>query len=324
MLRGLAIAIGLTLGALLAVAQSALAQDWPQRPVRLVVPYAAGGGTDAVARVLAQKLGDAFGQRFVVENKPGASGMIGAQAVAKGDADGGAFLVGSPAEVALNQNLFKDIAYDPLTDLTPVTLVAWTPLVLAAHPTFPASTPAELLALARAQATDFSSPGVGSSHHLTGEYINKVQGTKLVHVPYRGAAPAVADAVGGQVKLTIAGMPPVVPFLQSQKLKAIAVTSAKRSPAFPAIPALAETKGLEEFDFTNWFGLLARTGTPQPILDKLAKAAVAALQDPQVRDILQGQAAEPVGNTPAEFGQFIRAESAKYARIVELTGVKVK
>jgi tripartite-type tricarboxylate transporter receptor subunit TctC len=145
-----------------------------------------------------------------------------------------------------------------------------------------------------------------------------------VHVPYRGAAPAVADAVGGQVKLTISGMPPVVPFLQSQKLKAIAVTSAKRSPAFPAIPALAETKGLEDFDFTNWFGLLARTGTPQPILDKLAKAAVAALQDPQVREILQGQAAEPVGNTSAEFGKFIRAESAKYARIVELTGIKVK
>jgi len=319
MLRGLIVAIGLLFSALPAVAQ-----DWPQRPVRLVVPYAAGGGTDAVARVLALKLGDAFGQRFVVENKPGASGMIGAQAVAKGDTDGGSFLVASPAEVALNQNLFKDIAYDPLTDLTPVTLLAWTPLVLAAHPTFPASTPAELLALARAQSIDFSSPGVGSSHHLTGEYINKVAGTKLVHVPYRGAAPAVADAVGGQVKLTISGMPPVVPFLQSEKLKAIAVTSAKRSPAFPAIPALAETKGLEDFDFTNWFGLLARTGTPQPILDKLAKAAVAALRDPQVRDILQGQAAEPVGNTPAEFGKFIRAESAKYARIVELTGVKVK
>ena len=319
MLRIFAIAIGLLVGP-----GAALAQDWPQRPVRLVVPYAAGGGTDIVARVLAQKLGDAFGQRFVVENKTGASGMIGAQAVAKGDADGSSFLVASPAEIALNQNLFKDIAYDALTDLTPVTLLAWTPMVLAAHPSFAASTTPELLALARAEPVDFSSPGVGSAHHLTGEYIAKLQGVRLVHVPYRGAAPAVADAVGGQVKLTISGMPPVVQFLQGGKLKAIAVTSGKRSPAFPNIPALAETKGLEDVDFTNWFGLLARSGTPQPVLDKLAKATLVALKDPQVREILQSQAAEPVGNTPAEFGQFIRAESAKYAKIVQLTGVKVK
>jgi tripartite-type tricarboxylate transporter receptor subunit TctC len=319
MLRIFAIAIGLLVGP-----GAALAQDWPQRPVRLVVPYAAGGGTDIVARVLAQKLGDAFGQRFVVENKTGASGMIGAQAVAKGDADGSTFLVASPAEIALNQNLFKDIAYDALTDLAPVTLLAWTPMVLAAHPTFAASTTSELLAQARAEPVDFSSPGVGSAHHLTGEYIGKQQGVRLVHVPYRGAAPAVADAVGGQVKLTISGMPPVVQFLQAGKLKAIAVTSKQRSPAFPGIPSLAETKGLEDVDFTNWFGLLARSGTPQPILDKLAKATVAALKDPQVREILQSQAAEPVGNTPAEFGQFIRAESAKYAKIVQLTGVKVK
>jgi tripartite-type tricarboxylate transporter receptor subunit TctC len=319
MQRILAIAVGLLLGPV-----GAFAQDWPQRPVRLVVPYAAGGGTDIVARVLAQKLGDAFGQRFVVENKTGASGMIGAQAVAKGDADGSTFLVASPAEIALNQNLFKDIAYDALTDLAPVTLLAWTPMVLAAHPTFAASTTSELLALARAEPVDFSSPGVGSAHHLTGEYIGKLQGVRLVHVPYRGAAPAVADAVGGQVKLTISGMPPVVQFLQAGKLKAIAVTSKQRSPAFPGIPSLAETRGFEDVDFTNWFGLLARSGTPQPVLDKLAKATVAALKDPQVREILQSQAAEPVGNTPAEFGQFIRAESAKYAKIVQLTGVTVK
>jgi tripartite-type tricarboxylate transporter receptor subunit TctC len=301
-----------------------LAQDWPQRPVRLVVPYPAGGGTDTVARVLAQKLGDAFGQRFVVENKTGASGMIGAHAVAKGDADGYTFLVASPAEIALNQNLFKDITYDPLTDLSPVTLLAWTPLILASHPTFEAANPVDLVKLARAQPVDFSTPGTGSAHHLTGEYINKLHSTRLVHVPYRGAAPAVSDAVGGQVKLTISGMPPVVQFLHAGKLKAIAVTSKRRSPTFPDIPAMAETTGFEEFDFSNWFGLLGRTGTPQSILDKLAKAAVAALKEPQVRDILVTQAAEPVGNTPAEFRDFIRAESARYAKIVELTGIKVK
>jgi tripartite-type tricarboxylate transporter receptor subunit TctC len=319
MVRRLTIALCLLLGP-----TAAFAQDWPQRPVRLIVPYAAGGGTDIVARVLAQKLGDALGRPFLVENRTGASGMIGAQMVAKSDADGYTFLVASPAEIALNQNLFPDIAYDPLRDFAPITLLAWTPIVLAANPSFPPSTVTELVALARGKPIDFSSPGVGSAHHLVGEYINALAGTHLMHVPYRGAAPAVEDAVAGHVKLTISGMPPVVPFLQAGSLKAIAVTSRQRSPTFPNIPAMAETAGFENFDFTNWFGLLARSGTPQPILDKMAKAAVTALQAAGVREIIRSQAAEVVGNTPAEFGQFIRDESAKYAKIVALTGIKVK
>ena len=275
---------------------TAFAQVWPDRPVHVIVPYAAGGGTDLVARVLALKLGDAFGQSFIVENKTGASGMIGAQLVAKGaSADGYTLLVASPAEIALNQNLFSDMNYDPLKDLTPITLLAWTPLVLAANPSLAANNPVELVNLAKSQSVDFSSPGVGSSHHLAGEYINKLAGTNLVHIPYRGAAPAISDAVSGHVKLTISGMPPVVPFMKAGTLKAIAVTSAKRPPAFPETPALAETKGFEGFDFTNWFGLLARVGTPKPILDKLAKAAVEALKDAKVREVLETQAAVPVG-----------------------------
>ena len=250
--------------------------------------------------------------------------MVGAQMVAKGSPDGYTFLVATSAEIALNQNLFTDIGYDPLTDLTPVTLLAWTPLVLAAHPSLPASTPTELIDLARSQPLNFSIAGVGSAHHLVGEYINKLQSTRLVPVPYRGAAPAVSDTVSGHVKLTISGMPPVVPFLKSGHLKAIAVTSKQRSPTFPDAPAMSETRGLEDFDFTLWFGLLARSGTAQPILEKLAKAAVAALQDPKVRDVLEAQAAVPVGNAPDEFRDFIRSESAKYAKIVELTGIKAK
>ena len=303
---------------------AAYAQDWPQRPVRVIVPYAAGGGTDIVARVLAQKLGEALGQPFVVENKPGASGMIGAEMVATSDADGYTFLVASPAEIALNQNLFPSIAYNSLVDFAPITLLAWTPLVLAAHPSFAASTVPEFVTLARNQPVPFSSPGVGSAHHLLGEYINAVAGTHLQHIPYRGASLAVQDAVAGQVKLTISGMPPVVPFLQAGALKAIAVASRQRSPLFPDIPALAETEEFANCDFTNWFGLLARAGTPQPILDKVGTAAVAALKSVTVREIIKSQAAEPVGNTPAEFGQFIRDESAKYAKIVALTGVKLK
>ncbi len=319
MLRLVIVGVSLLLGPV-----AASAEDWPDRPVHVVVPYAAGGGTDLVARVLSIKLGEAFGQNFIVENKTGASGMIGAQFVAKGPADGYALLVASPAEIALNQNLFADMTYDPLKDLTPITLLAWTPLVLAAHPTFPANNAAELVKLATSQSVDFSSPGTGSSHHLAGEYINTLAGTKLVHIPYRGAAPAVSDAVSGHVKLTISGMPPVVPFLKSGNLKAIAVTSAKRSPAFPNVPALSETKGFEGFDFTNWFGLLARTGTPQAILDKVAKVAIEALKDAKVREVLETQAAVPVGNTPEQFRDFIHEESVKYKKIVQLTGVKVK
>jgi tripartite-type tricarboxylate transporter receptor subunit TctC len=303
---------------------AAFAQDWPQRPVRLIAPYPAGGGVDTIARVLAQKLGDAFGQRFVVENKAGASGTIGAQTVATAQPDGYTLLIATPAETAVARHVFKDMSYDPLTDLTPITLLAWTPIVLAAHPGLQASNPTELVKLAKAGPVNFSSPGVGTTYHLTGEYLNKKQSTQLVHVPYRGAAPAVSDTVGGQAKLTISGMPPVVQFLHAGTLKAIAVTSKQRSPSFPNIPAMAEMKGLEDFDFTNWFGLFARTGTPQPILDQLAKSSVAILQDPQVREVLSTQAAEPVGNTPAEFREFIRAESAKYAKIVELTGIKIK
>lgn len=303
---------------------SAPAQQWPQRPVHLIVPYPAGGGTDTIARVLAQKLGDSFGQSFVVENKSGASGMIGAAAVAKSDPDGYQLLVASPAEIALNQNLFKNMNYDPLNDLTPITLLAWTPLVLAAHPSFAASTPEQLIKLAQREQVDFSTPGIGSSHHLAGEYINALQHTKLVHVAYRGAAPAVTDAVSGQVKLTISGMPPVVAFLQSHALKAIAVTSKQRSPLFPDVPAMSELKGFEDFDFTNWFGLLARAGTPPEILDRLQKASVAALKDPKVQSILASQAAVPVGDTPAEFRAFIRGEAAKYARIVEITHLQLK
>jgi tripartite-type tricarboxylate transporter receptor subunit TctC len=288
------------------------------------VPYPAGGGTDIIARVLGQKLSEAFGQTFIVENKPGATGMIGAQTVAKGNPDGYTFLVATSAEIALDQHLFANMAYDPAADLTPVTLLAWTPLVLVAHPGLQASTPDELIDLARSEPLNFATAGVGSAHHLVGEYINTLKSTRLVHVPYRGAAPAVADTVSGHVKLAVAGMPAVLSFLASGHLKAIAVAGKQRAPSFPSAPALAETKGLEDFDFTLWFGLLARSGTPPSILDRLATASVAALHDPKVRDALAAQAAVPVGDTPAEFGQFIGAESAKYARVIEITGVKPK
>jgi len=317
------------LAATLAVSTAAArAQDaasrWPDRPVRFIVAYAPGGGVDIIARVMAQKLSAIFHQPFIVENRPGASGMIGAQSVVRAEPDGYTFLVCGPAEIALNPYLQTDVGYDPLKDLAPVSLLAWTPMVLAAHPSFEASTAAGLVKVAREKSVNFSTTGIGSPHHLTGEYINKTQATHLIHVPYRGAAPAIADTVSGEVKLTISGMPPVLPFLQGGTLKAIAVTSRQRSKAFPNIPTLAETPGFEDFDFTTWFGVLAPAATPRPIINKLAQASAAALADDAVKAVLSTQADEPVGSTPEAFRDFIRAETIKYRRIVEVTGVTLK
>ena len=321
--RQLSICLRFSLVALLAqTGAPASAQSWPEHIVKVIVPYPAGGGGDATARIISQKLGELLGQTFVVENRQGASGMVGANAVAKADPDGYTLLVCSPAEISLAPHLFTNMTYDPMTDLRPISMIGWTPLVIIAHPSFPALTPEKFIAHIKANSTDYSHPGVGSSHYLTAEYIKKLVGAQLVPIPYRGAAPALNDAVSGQVKLTISGLPPAVPLLQAGTLKGIAVTSRKRSPLFPDLPALAETKALEDVDTTNWFGVLAPKSTPQPIVDKLNRSIVQALKDERVVSLLKAQALEIVGNSPAEFAAFIRAEHAKYGKIVELTGAK--
>jgi tripartite-type tricarboxylate transporter receptor subunit TctC len=301
-----------------------LAEAWPEYPVKIVVPYVAGGGSDTVARVLVQELSEIFSQRFYIENKPGAGGMIGASDVAKAKPDGYTLLVGSPSEVALAPNWFKSMTYDPITDLVPISLVAWTPLLIVANQTFPASTPEQLVGLIKAREIDFSHSGVGSAHHLTGMYLNKLVSGHLLPIVYRGMAQALADTLSGQVALSISGLPPALPFLRSGHLKAIAVTSKRRSPFLPGVPALAETKGLEEFDTVSWYGLLAPKGMPAVLVEKLHLAVVQALKKDKVREILESQAAEPVGNTPDEFSRFIRAEATKYAKIIEVTGLKAE
>jgi len=322
MLKSLAI---LTLVALSAL--KADAQTWPDKPVKIIVPYSAGGGTDLVARVTADRLGDALGQRFIVENRPGAGGMIGAEAVAKSPPDGYTLLVSSPAEIAVNQHVYRKMNYDPLRDLAPVSLIAWTPLVITAHPGLKASSPAELVALLKAKPGyfNYSSPGLGSGQHLAGEFFKKVAGVDIKHVAYRGAAPAVQDALAGNVPLTISGMPPVVELVRSERLRAIAVTSAKRSPALPTVPALAELGAdFADFDITNWFGLFTPNGVPVEVRRKLHQATVKALADPTVRQRIAEQGAESVGNTPEEFAAFIRAESERYGRIAKMTEVRVE
>ncbi len=310
---------------LLANATIAAAQTWPAKPIRIIVPYAAGGGTDIVARVLAERMGDSIGQRFVVENKAGAGGMIGAEAVAKAAPDGYTLLICSPAEIVINGYIFAKLAYDPQKDFAPISLLAITPLMIAAHPSANISSPHELLALLAAKPGKFSysTPGVGSAHHLAGEFLKKAAGVDMQHIAYKGAAPAVQDAVSGQVMFTIAGMPPVVGHIRSGTLKPVAVTSAKRSPAFPDVVALAELGDkFKDLDINNWFGFLAPAAVPKDIIGKLHAAAVKALSDPLVRERIGQQGAELVGNTPEAFQAFMQAESAKYARISAATGVK--
>jgi tripartite-type tricarboxylate transporter receptor subunit TctC len=303
------------------------AQAWPDRPVKIIVPYAAGGGTDVVARVLADRLSDALGQRFIVENRPGAGGMIGAETVTRSTADGYSLLVSSPAEIAINQHVYKKISYDPLKDLAPITLLAWTPLVITAHPDLKVTSPSELIALLKARGGQlaYSSPGIGSAQHLAGELLKKTAGVDMKHVAYRGAAPAVQDAVAGHVPITISGMPPVVELIKSGKLRAVAVTSAKRPKVLPDTAALAELgQDFANLDITNWFGFFAPAGIPDDIRQKLHQAAVKALGDPTVRQRIADQGAEAVGNTPVEFMAFIAAESAKYAQIAKLSGVRAE
>jgi tripartite-type tricarboxylate transporter receptor subunit TctC len=306
---------------------AAEAQVWPDRPVKIIVPYAAGGGTDVLARVMADRFSDAFGQRFIVENRPGAGGMIGAETVTRSAADGYSLLVSSPAEIAINQHVYKRISYDPLKDLAPITLLAWTPLIVTAHPDLKVTSPAELIALLKARGGQltYSSPGVGSAQHLAGELFKKTAGVDMKHVAYRGAAPAVQDTVAGHVPITISGMPPVVELIKSGKLQAVAVTSAKRSNVLPNTPALAELgQDFATLDITNWFGFFAPAGVSEDIRQKLHQAAVKALGDPMVRQRIADQGAEAVGNTPTEFSAFIAAESTRYARIARLSGVRVE
>lgn len=305
---------------------TARAQSWPEKPVKIIVPYSAGGGTDILARVMADRLGDALGQRFLVENRPGAGGMIGAEAVAKSPPDGHTLLVSSPAEIAINQHVYKKMSYDPLKDLAPITLIARTPLIITAHPDLKITSPSELVALLKAKPGRFnySSPGLGSAQHLAGEFFKKSAGVDMKHVAYRGAAPAVQDVVAGTVPLTISGVPPVLELIKSDKLRAIAVTSAKRSPVLPRVSALAELgQGFADFDLTNWFGLLVPAEVSEEIRRKLHQAAVKALADSTVRERIAEQGAEGVGNTPAEFAAFIGAESERYGRIAKVTGVRV-
>lgn len=314
--------------ALLLAAASALlpaaagAQEFPQHPVRMVLPYPAGGPTDLLARVVAVKMGESLGQGVVVDNKPGASGMIGAETVARAPADGYTILANASLHV-INPSIQPKMRYDAFKDFVPITQLADVPLVLVVNNASPVKTVQDLIAYARREggALNFGSAGNASAQHLAGESFKLAAKVPMQHVPYKGSAPALTDLMGGQIQLMFDSMPSAMPFIKSGKLRAVAVTTTRRASALPDIPTVAES-GLPGFDISTWYGLWAPRGTPAAVVEKLATHAAAALKRPDVRQQYADMGAEPVGSSPADFARYNAAEGRKWAEIVRRSGAK--
>jgi tripartite-type tricarboxylate transporter receptor subunit TctC len=313
--------------AALALAAPAAAQEYPSKPIRIIVPYTAGGGVDIVARLLGEKLRESLGQAVIVDNKPGASGMIGAQAAAKSAPDGYTLVLSAAGEIAVNPHLYKkQMQYDPEKDLVPVSLVVKVPNVLVVNPDVPAKTTADLVAYAKANPgkLTYSSSGVGNPQHLNGELFNKLAGTDITHVPYKGAAQQLTDVTAKQVTMTFTSVAAAQQFIKSGQLRPIAVTSAKRVASLPDVPAIAEFKPLAGYELVNWFGLFAPAKTPDAVIKKVNAAVTKALRDPDLVKKLEAQGAEPTPSTPEEFRQFAGAESKKFAKIIADANVKLE
>ena len=301
---------------------STLAQNYPARPMRLIVPFTPGGGTDILARTIGQKLSESLGQPVVVDNRAGAGGTIGAEMAANAAPDGHTLIMVS-ASYAVNASLYK-LSFDPIKDLAPVTLVASVPFMLVATPSLPASNVKELIALAKAKpnSLNYASSGNGSSPHLAGELLKMMAGIEMVHVPYKGGGPAIADLMGGQVQMMFNTVLQSLPFVKSGKLKALAIGSPKRSPAAPDIPTIAES-GVPGYDVTNWFGILAPGATPRPLISKLHSEIARHLAAPELRKRLAAEGADVVGSSPEEFARTMRADIEKYLKIIKAANVRI-
>jgi tripartite-type tricarboxylate transporter receptor subunit TctC len=307
----------------LAVAPFAHAQDdYPNRTVRIIVPFAPGGSTDVVARILADKLGTDLKQSFVVENRAGAGGNIGADAVAKASPDGYTLLMGTTGVLAINKYLYKEMSFDPERDLVPVSYTSLITNILVVNPQVPAKTVSELVALARAKpgSLTFASSGAGSSTHLSAELFKSMAGVDILHVPYKGSSQAITDLMGGQVTMLFDNAPSSIPFVEQGKLRALAVTSTKRLPNLPDVPTLDEA-GVKGYESLSWSGIMAPAGTPKRVIDKLNAAIEKILRDPDVKQRFASLGVEPVGGPPEAFSRHIRAESEKWARVVKTANI---
>jgi tripartite-type tricarboxylate transporter receptor subunit TctC len=309
---------------LMLVAAVSSAQTYPTKPIRLVVPFPPGGATDILARDVAQKLTEAWGQSVIVDNRPGAGGNIGSELVAKSAPDGYTLEMGTVGTHAINASLYAKMPYDHVKDFTPVILVAGVPNVLVVTPSLPVNSVAELIAYAKANPgkLNFASSGNGTSIHLSGELFKVMAGVQMTHIPYKGSAPALQDLIAGQVQLMFDNLPPSLPQIKAGKLRALAVTSLARAPALPDVPTLAES-GLPGFEASSWFGILAPAGTPAPIVAKLNAEVAKWLATPEAKEKLLKQGANPAGGTPEDFAKHIAAETAKWAKVVKDSGAKI-
>lgn len=318
--------LGVSLASLFAAASSdAPAQAYPSKPIRMIVPFPAGGGSDTMGRIVGQKLAERLGQQIIVENRTGASGSIGADLAAKAPPDGYTILLGSTSELTQYPNVNTKIAYDPVRDFAPVTLVGTVPLVLVVHPSLPVRNVKDLVALAKSRPgqINFSSAGNGSTTHLAVELFILITGAKMTHVPYKGSPPAVADLVAGNVQLGMPTMPAALGFIKSGRLKALGVSTARRTLVLPDVPTLQEA-GVKNYDNGLWTGVLAPAGTPKDIVARLHGEIAKVLELPDVQAALAKQGAQAQASTPEHFGAYIKGELAQWAKVVKAAGVRLE
>lgn len=310
--------------ALALVAGASLAQDYPAKPIRLVVPFPPGGGTDIAARTVTSKLTGSARWSFVVENKPGAGGNLGVEQAVRAPADGYTLVIGQTSNLAINPALYAKLPYDPLRDLSPVVLIVSAPVVLVVAADSRFRSLEDLLAAAKRDpgAVTFASPGNGTVSHLAGELLQRAAGVKLTHVPYKGAPPALTDTLGGQVQSFMSSVPSALGHIKTGRLRALAVTSAKRSAEMPDVPTIAES-GYRGFEANTWYGLLAPAGTPAAVVTRLNAEVNRVLAMPDVRDRLASEGGDALGGSPEQFASFLKAEHAKWGRVVKESGAKL-
>jgi tripartite-type tricarboxylate transporter receptor subunit TctC len=309
----------------LAAVGEAHAQAYPTHPVRIIVAFPPGGGTDIVARIVSPRLTEMWGQQVIVENRAGASGVIGTEAAARSAPDGHTLFMATMGNVTVNQHLYPKMPVDPLRDLAPLSQVVAVHFVMVAHPSLPARNVKELIALARSKPgqINYSSSGPGGAPHLGMELFKSLAKVNLVHIPYKGSGPSFADLIGGQVSLTSDSLVQALPYIRAERLRALGVLGAKRSPLLPDVPTIAES-GVPAYELTNWFGLLVPAGTPRELITRINGAVVKVLQQPEVRERLVAMGADVVGSSPEEFGRFMQAESTKWAKVVKDANIRAE
>ena len=300
------------------------AQSYPVKPIRLIVPYPPGGATDIFGRILGARLGELLGQQVVPEQRAGAAGVLGAEAAARAAPDGYTLVVGQASNLAINQHLMSKLPYDPVKDFAPITLIATSPNLLVVHPSLPARSVNDLVALAKARpgSINYASAGNGSPGHLAAEYFKKLAKVDIVHIPYKGAPPALTDVIAGQASLYFTSPIAAQPYVQSGRLRQLAVTSAQRFPPLPDVPTVAES-GLRDYEIVSWWGLLAPAGVPREIIARVHAEAVKALNTAEMKERLAGQGAMVVTNTPEQFAAYIKSEIANWGRIVAVSGARM-